>query len=362
MKNKVRITLAILIVLLSLLLIAKWQQGSTKTLALEDIKNGTFVADKEVHRFENGYEVFKVGSPEFGTIDTVVFGDLDRDTVDDAAVVYYYSGGGTGVFFELWAIIGRDGKPILVSAAPLGDRVSIENVTLKSREISINMLTHGPNDPRCCPSVDTTFVYRLEGNTLTLQSSDTFASQSARRTGQSPRDLPYETESQSTIATQSKESNLLQEKEITIGLPFGLNREMTDLETIYYLTSLGWEYNSKKDAFYKSEDFGGLRIKGLQVKPTAVTIIFDPQTNASRQQDDLLTITSFIKEKYGAALFFDLAPVVARVADMKNQPILMTDTTMHLATNSPTVTIYSYYNADYGFFYTALIYTYRGRE
>ena len=98
--------------------------------------------------------------------DRYAFGDLNGDGVDDAAVVLATSGGGSGTFISLEAVINDQGRPKHVASAELGDRARIESVVIESGEITVELVTHGPDDPLCCPTVEATHKYKLQGDTL----------------------------------------------------------------------------------------------------------------------------------------------------------------------------------------------------
>ncbi|MBC8492664.1 MAG: hypothetical protein H8D43_02670 [Chloroflexi bacterium] len=98
--------------------------------------------------------------------DMHAFGDLNGDGVDDAAVVLATSGGGSGTFISLEAVINDKGTPKHVASAKLGDRAQVKSVVIESGEITVDMVTHGPEDPMCCPTVEATQKYKLQGDTL----------------------------------------------------------------------------------------------------------------------------------------------------------------------------------------------------
>jgi hypothetical protein len=98
--------------------------------------------------------------------DMYAFGDLNGDGVDDAAVVLATSGGGSGTFISLEAVINDQGTPQHVASAELGDRARVESVAIESGEITVELVTHGPDDPMCCPTVEATRKYKLQGDTL----------------------------------------------------------------------------------------------------------------------------------------------------------------------------------------------------
>ena len=104
--------------------------------------------------------------------DMYAFGDLDGDDVEDAAVVLATSGGGSGTFISLEAVINDKGTPKHVATAFLGDRAQVKSVAIESGEITVDMVTHGPDDPMCCPSLEVTQKYELQGDTLVQLSSE----------------------------------------------------------------------------------------------------------------------------------------------------------------------------------------------
>ena len=101
----------------------------------------------------------------------VAYGDLNGDGVGDAAVILAENSGGSGVFVYLVAVINQDGTPVNVATQLLGDRVDLKSVIIKDGEIVVNMITQGPDDPFCCPTMEVTQSYRLEGDQLIEQTS-----------------------------------------------------------------------------------------------------------------------------------------------------------------------------------------------
>jgi hypothetical protein len=94
------------------------------------------------------------------------FGDLNRDGLDDAAVILASNGGGSGTFIFLVGVINHNGKGQDMAAVQLGDRIKIDGLMIKDGKIQVNYLKQGPNDPMCCPSQKTTSFYALNGNRL----------------------------------------------------------------------------------------------------------------------------------------------------------------------------------------------------
>jgi basic membrane protein A len=78
--------------------------------------------------------------------DMLAFGDLDADAVDDAAVVLISDPGGSGRFYDLVAVLDRNGNAFPVATTFLGDRIEINSVTIEDGQIVVDMLDRGPGD------------------------------------------------------------------------------------------------------------------------------------------------------------------------------------------------------------------------
>jgi hypothetical protein len=96
----------------------------------------------------------------------IALGRLSNHQDRDAAVIYGYNTGGTGFFTVLCAVINEQGKPKNSALIDLEDRIKINSLRIQAGKIIIDMVTHGPNDPACCPTVKKVATYKLVGNKL----------------------------------------------------------------------------------------------------------------------------------------------------------------------------------------------------
>ena len=153
---------------------------ATHRLTLEQLRNAEYhlplLSDEDTPiRLVDGMgtQVYGEGATERETVgiidDAVAFGDLDGDGNADAAVVVYTSGGGSGAFIYLVAVLDRDGAPSQAARAYLGDRVRVESLSISDGHIVAQILAHGPGDGLCCPSVRTTSTFTLPGDRLVQQ-------------------------------------------------------------------------------------------------------------------------------------------------------------------------------------------------
>jgi hypothetical protein len=105
-------------------------------------------------------------NPLFVKIVDLSLGYLSNNRTKDAAVIYGYNTGGSGFFVVLCAVINANGKLKYSALVDLEDRVKINSLRIKSGKIIVDMVTHGPNDPSCCPTVKKIAKYTLVGNKL----------------------------------------------------------------------------------------------------------------------------------------------------------------------------------------------------
>lgn len=93
-------------------------------------------------------------------------GDLDGDGIGDGVMVLESDPGGSGVFFDLIAVLNRAGQPVTLAPVALGDRVEINDLALDEGTVQVSLVKHGPDDPLCCPTLAVTLEYRLSGDRL----------------------------------------------------------------------------------------------------------------------------------------------------------------------------------------------------
>ena len=151
-------------------------QDAGASLTLEKLKNGEFrpeIFEYRTVKLTNGNHQEKL-YPDEETLarvylgDQMAFGDLNGDGAEDAAVILVSSTGGSGVFYELVAVINQSGLPRQVAAKMLGDRTDVRNLSIRSGRIEVDRIKHRPNDPMCCPTLRVRETYRLQGENLAL--------------------------------------------------------------------------------------------------------------------------------------------------------------------------------------------------
>jgi hypothetical protein len=145
-------------------------------LTEDALRNATyqheFPKDGQAQLQDGTYEEAIEGSASkihIAMMDLVAFGDLNGDGIWDAAVVLEASGGGSGTFRSLEAVVNEDGAPVHVASALLGDRVQIEELIVADLYIKVQMVTHGEGDGMCCPTLRVVQLYQLTEDGLELR-------------------------------------------------------------------------------------------------------------------------------------------------------------------------------------------------
>ena len=139
-------------------------------LDLTALKNATYAGiypGQEVTLTDGLYEgePFVEGGasrPTVTFIEPYALGDLNADGLDDAAVLLVENSGGSGSFVYLAAVVNEDGQPANVATELLGDRAQVQSLDIADGTLTVEMVTHGPNDPMCCPSLKVLDTYELQ--------------------------------------------------------------------------------------------------------------------------------------------------------------------------------------------------------
>jgi len=108
--------------------------------------------------------------------DSAVYGDLNGDGVEDAAVLLVESSGGSGVFTYLGAQLNQAGQPVDGGTVWVGDRTQIKSMAIENGQAVLEVVTQGPNDPQCCPTAKVRKTYALQDGKLAEAGSEELGS------------------------------------------------------------------------------------------------------------------------------------------------------------------------------------------
>jgi hypothetical protein len=112
------------------------------------------------------------GSELEGTmvISTRMLDSVARGTLPDgraaAAVVLVTEAGGTGSFSDLALMADSSGALSDLATVGLGDRVVLHAIRLYADSVAVTLLTQGPKDPMCCPTLEVTRHFVLDRGRL----------------------------------------------------------------------------------------------------------------------------------------------------------------------------------------------------
>lgn len=143
-----------------------------RELTLDVLKNAEYNSQYGRVRLKNG--IYEEQYPNSASIiyvgiykNMIIFGDLNNDGEKDAVLVIDSYGGGSGHFYELAVVVNDNGKSTHLSSTNLGDRVIINSISInKAGEVTLSMITHGPNDALVCPTLEKIVKYKLYENEL----------------------------------------------------------------------------------------------------------------------------------------------------------------------------------------------------
>ncbi|HEX9494930.1 MAG TPA: hypothetical protein VGA38_04140 [Candidatus Limnocylindria bacterium] len=158
------------LVLLSAVLIGACQSTSVTPV---DPMNATYTVNQRQVTMSNGIfeEPAAPGSAAKTTTrvsDKGAVGELNADGRPDAAAILVSSGGGSGTFYYLAAVLGAAiGKGDSTNAIQLGDRIVVDSVRIEGGKIAVDIVDRRPGDPfTTAPSVKVTRTFQVKDRTL----------------------------------------------------------------------------------------------------------------------------------------------------------------------------------------------------
>lgn len=101
-----------------------------------------------------------------GLVDLFAFGDLNGDGSEDAVAFLASNFGGSGIFLSLEVLLNDNGSPTHVASYLMGDRVGIDSVHIVGGHIDLYIITQGPDDAMCCPTLHVSRKLRLQNGKI----------------------------------------------------------------------------------------------------------------------------------------------------------------------------------------------------
>ena len=103
--------------------------------------------------------------------DNLVAGELGEGG-QASAVILVTQPGGSGTFYDLAIVARVNDEPVNVATTFIGDRVQINAIAIDHGEVVLDMITHGPDDPMCCPAQHVIQKFSLQGFDLVPTSTE----------------------------------------------------------------------------------------------------------------------------------------------------------------------------------------------
>lgn len=115
-------------------------------------------------------EPFSADSPDRPRVtllnNGIIWGDLDGDGLEDAAVFLVENSGGTGNFVYVAAQLNQNGQPVDAGAVWIEDRIQVKSAAIENGQIKLEITAEGPGDAACCKSHKTRKTYTLQNGQL----------------------------------------------------------------------------------------------------------------------------------------------------------------------------------------------------
>lgn len=107
----------------------------------------------------------------------VAHGDLNGDSLRDAAAILYTDPGAAGKFFDVVPVIASTtNQPEVLGGtvghgAYIGDRVKPESLWIDGHRVWLRIMEHAKGDEACCPTLWQQRTYRLVKDSLKLETT-----------------------------------------------------------------------------------------------------------------------------------------------------------------------------------------------
>lgn len=123
------------------------------------VKNGEFSSEKQMEGYVDRF---------YFTVFSVTYGDLTGDNAEEAVILTSCNTGGSGNFTEGFIYTLKNGKPVLLTGIPGGDRAygGLRTARVENGQLIVESNDAGENGASCCPEFIVTTHYELKGGTF----------------------------------------------------------------------------------------------------------------------------------------------------------------------------------------------------
>jgi hypothetical protein len=151
---------------------AQYRLGARDDFALVQLTDG---------KYQQGTDATTLDFANVTLAEFTAIGDLTGDGVSEAAAIVFENYGGTGNFGFLTIFSNVNGVPVFLYSTLIDDRPLINSLAIENGEIYLDAVTHGFEDPGCCPALATTRRYVLVNNQLRVTNYSTSTPEGTKR-------------------------------------------------------------------------------------------------------------------------------------------------------------------------------------
>ncbi len=146
--------------------------ASEPELSIITLKNSVYYSpsfQKQIQLSQGRYSYTDENGMYYSELfEPIVFGYLNDDQIEDAAVLLAENSGGTGIFVYLLALVSQEDGYTQIGNIYIDDRPIIHSMEILNGEIFIDATIHGFTDAMVEPTLGVEKHYRLLENMLTL--------------------------------------------------------------------------------------------------------------------------------------------------------------------------------------------------
>jgi len=141
-------------------------------LLAADPANTSYLIDNDWIQLDNGRREWQAATGSSSRIRITILGepisgDLDRDSMEDAALFIIYQGGGSGTFYYIGAALAERGQFRGINTILLGDRISGPIAMIQNGLIIVNYFDRKPSEPMAAvPNLEQTRYFIVQDSKL----------------------------------------------------------------------------------------------------------------------------------------------------------------------------------------------------
>ena len=171
-KKDINIVLALLLIGLGFYFFKLPKPAEVKPDVVFDPTNATYIIDGNPVTLVNGSAEVSAAPGSASTVKTMIFGrpmigDLNKDGVQDAALLLVQDPGGSGTFYYIAAALNEGNVAKGTNAILLGDRIAPQTLELRNGQVIVNYAIRKPGEPMSTqPSQGVSKYFNVENGVL----------------------------------------------------------------------------------------------------------------------------------------------------------------------------------------------------